>query len=895
MHGRFLKPVTLVYEGQDPEHPTKIHKTATFISLPVFTTESPRRHVTTRHHEIHPVRGLLQSRYRLESTKRREKEQVITKTEAHKKAKKDHVVHVPQMWAIVINKYTIITCAPLDVSALRGDTIQLLAYSQAQLNEATWSVHFTDASGNVFYLPLRFCKTWFGLVKQIAEDCLEDDEFHLIRDQLLKQGPLYKLVTEDGTRVTADSWALMVEKERTEIIRLRLIDKEKTSTKLLITCCDEDGNEYPQDSDVSSEAASIFSIEEENSCTSESSIESVSEFKDIGLAVEKLKSLRNQLHEAEDLTDSKRVKALKDQKIPSLEEHLLNLTAESVYQEMPEKAVDPRLASLDSPVIDENSRGSAHTLPGHVRFRGADGYSYLQDQSKPRSRSRSRRRPNIYGKGDARSRSAYDLSTTDRPREGRPRLGIRTQSSREAYHPNGLVYPPAPREDSRDRDYRRAHSHIHSSRLDPRLQSYKFGEPTVLQGHRLAKSARARWDSVRTRVLTGSGFDTYGTPVSPTTEIYYKPSEKQLARSRWEFLRNKILEGADLGQGKKPESGNDENQPSSPRVRDKFANAMKSFISDRESLTSRRGSDIPVTLGSHGGKNIPKSSKKVAFDKSQPDNQPSVLKKLIQAAKNESPTKGKIETPSLATNVTVQNGAKEVEDLPIFLWSTPYKPIDVPDMSNTSSKPSTKRPTRLSDVAENETQASGKPDNDTAQTPTTTRNDEFTLYTVLSSMHNYIIESKKVSPEYVNLYKKTVDKAGSEVDAVIGVLEKDLDEFSRQSEDTGSPDPDGEDPYPWNLVEVERLRRVRDLRSTTFNLAKNILYAFVPEGYETSVLSKYWGALHTILHTDVSLAHSPLCSPLITGIERRRTGLCDITLAGSIQSNTKHPDGRTHG
>lgn len=65
-------------------------KTAIFVSLPAFLTECPRMHTTSRDLEGDPVRALLQSRYPLESTDRRDKMQVITH---HSDV--DHVVIVP--------------------------------------------------------------------------------------------------------------------------------------------------------------------------------------------------------------------------------------------------------------------------------------------------------------------------------------------------------------------------------------------------------------------------------------------------------------------------------------------------------------------------------------------------------------------------------------------------------------------------------------------------------------------------------------------------------------------------------------------------------------------------------------------------------------------------------
>ena len=80
VHGWCLKPVTLVYYGEDHDDTSKtIGKTATFVSLPIFWLDSLPQDSLEQDSPSHPSRALLQTRCRLESTRRRDKEQVITK------------------------------------------------------------------------------------------------------------------------------------------------------------------------------------------------------------------------------------------------------------------------------------------------------------------------------------------------------------------------------------------------------------------------------------------------------------------------------------------------------------------------------------------------------------------------------------------------------------------------------------------------------------------------------------------------------------------------------------------------------------------------------------------------------------------------------------------------
>lgn len=307
VHGRYLKPISRAYDGEDADGESEYNRTATFISLPVFTIEPPRRHVSGKDFEGHPVRGLLQTRYRLESTFRRDKEQVITKG-GHDDYK-GAIIQVPQVWALLINRHTLVTCANLDMTSLRGNTIKLMSYSQAQSDKATWSMHFTDTSGRTSYLSLRYSRTWLGLIKHICDDTLTSDR-SLIRDDLLRNGFRFKLITSHNEGVTADSWPRLIEEKRSEMIRLRLIER------VIVTELNADCNE------VGSRLAWPVSSWTFNDSDHVSDI--------ISGDIHKLQSLRAELEDAFDRGDSTKAELLRGKIIPTLEERIIDLIVESM-------------------------------------------------------------------------------------------------------------------------------------------------------------------------------------------------------------------------------------------------------------------------------------------------------------------------------------------------------------------------------------------------------------------------------------------------------------------------------------------------------------------------------------------------------------------------------------
>lgn len=851
MHGRYLKNITIVYNGEDIDHVSREQKTVTFVSLPIFTTDCPRRHTSTKEDHVHPVRALLQSRYRLESTRRRDKEQIITKTSPNTHTKQDHVVHVPQIWALIINKYTIITCAPLDPSVLRGNTIKLMSYADAQSDEATWSVHFTDAYGHNFYLPLRFCRTWFGLIKQIAQDCLHD-EYGLVRDQLLKNGPLYKLVTNDNVAVTAESWVQMVEKERTEVIRLRLVDNETLSNRHLITYYDQDWNEMEYESDASSDTSSVFTPDEDGSDTTESSTLSLPNFDEVAPAVEKLRQLQAKLQEAKSKDDPKMVEIISDHLIPSLEDQILELTAEDLGLDTPPRERAQKQTRMIIPDYYEQRRGSAHQLLGSPITSPTDEEVYVARSSlRARSGSRTRSRvfrpehSGLYRRNNGYSLSAYDLSTSG------PTLSERSSRSRVGHMDNmsGVT--------SRSRHVFDEYAFPPRSSARSRPQSLKIQSQQV--------PAKSRWDAVRSRVINGSSLSTFGTPVSPTNDIYYKPSDKQLARSRWEFLRNQILSGADLSQKSDKFDGKEEREPASPRVRDKLATAMRAFVSDNDSLPSRRASETTNVHISNRSKSQEKEKRKVVFEKLNQEAKPK-LKKLIKLARKESASLPTLATLPSRTNMSAPPEPKETQDLPIFLWSTAHKPADSDQLAKTPQTVSASESPAMDEIN------TEKPLEPTTTTTTTTKVDEFYLYTILSGMHSHLKKPKKVSPEYASLYEKTVDKAIADLVSSMAALKETKSRDYNAVEKVGNVSPK----FVPSKITFEdtpnALTPLNNSKLAIFELAGKILHSFVPEGYDAPVVSKYWGALHQILEQGVCMHAQLLLMQLYAdfGTERRR-------------------------
>ena len=874
VHGRYLKPITLVYEGEDPDlsashrpEERPAGKIATFVSLPVFMTCIPKRHTFTKEFEGHPVRALLQSRYRLESTKRRDKEQVITKTTSIRDqlAHENHVVHVPQIWALMINNHTIITCAALDASILRGDTIKLMSYTKAQLDEATWSVHFTDARGQDFYLPLRYCKTWFDLVKQITDHCLHD-EYSFIRDQLLRNGPVYQLVVaSDGSLVTADKWSKLVEETKTEVIHLRLVDKESLDSRLLVTYYDNEGNEVIIDSDNSTDTSSTSSSDDdddddddrEDIDASEPSHSNGTTSSDMSRVIRDLRRLRAKLQGAESKGNAKKVEDLKRHKIPALEEKLLELTATGL--------------NLESSAEEDDRRKTKVIVPGPHNHRHYAGHRIDHDsplsptekhraRTRPRSRSTSRAR--LVKGATAFSGSTYDLSMEESSARGRP---IQPWAVHSRDHSG-----------SRSR-YFRSVDYEATSRARPRLRSHMPNPHSLSRASTLSTHSRSRWDLLRSRVRDRQ-LPGLRPPLTDSNDIYYRPSEKQLARSYWDLVRSSVIDGGiyklrDAEDAKKKEVI-DRAKASTATTNDKQMGSLGSLkkLSDVPDRLRKDSSTIsPLTinppaslippktqgvsakgiLGANQGGTDPAKPKKVLFSKDNLQGKPK-WKKLIKLAQEESTMLPTMTTSSTARDNSSPISAHLAGDLPIFLWSTEHQP---PERGHLVSKA-----TQSPNIAETPSSLQKSAD-ELKQTILTSKTDELILHAVLAEVHIALKKPKKGAPEYAELYEKTAEKTYADVVSSVNAIrnarinttdgaaaeEQKVNTLFSKSRRASVAFARRQSESSRSLVSMSGRDDLGSVKVEVFDLARAILLAFVPQGYEAPVIFKYWGALHILL------------------------------------------------
>lgn len=179
--------MTVLGQGPDPNDDSNSGvRRVLFVCMPVFSLEPRGRHAYDRSSLGHPVRGLLQWQYRLESMADRDAKQVTAKSNP----KSDKLVCISHVWALVIGKgilhqmftatmlaihllitqrlckadlclVTILTSSPLDFDALCRNTLEIRSYSVALQDKECWCVQLVDTEKSMFYLPLGSCQTFY--------------------------------------------------------------------------------------------------------------------------------------------------------------------------------------------------------------------------------------------------------------------------------------------------------------------------------------------------------------------------------------------------------------------------------------------------------------------------------------------------------------------------------------------------------------------------------------------------------------------------------------------------------------------------------------------------------------------------------------------------------------
>ena len=183
--GSFLTPLTLRYDALDDSR-YGFDKCCIFLSFPYFDIHTPRPTKGFKKGDIrHPMRTLLQSRYRLNSTAERDKMQCIrvlkgVASEGYLQRVKslighgaaqvtEDLIYVPQLWSVITGVDHLITTGPVSDRMLQGPSIKFVddAVAGGLRKCSLVRIAFINrGKPETLTYPIEQCSCWFGLLNK---------------------------------------------------------------------------------------------------------------------------------------------------------------------------------------------------------------------------------------------------------------------------------------------------------------------------------------------------------------------------------------------------------------------------------------------------------------------------------------------------------------------------------------------------------------------------------------------------------------------------------------------------------------------------------------------------------------------------------------------------------
>ena len=805
----------------------------------------------------------------------------------------------------MINNYNLITYAPIRFNELLGKTIQTKPYLKASVDSTTLDLfffdvqgnafnftdlHFTDLQGKVSCVPLALCQTWFGLVKHIVEDCI-DDEFDLLKEELMYEllngGSAFQLVAEEDFLVTMESWLQVLEK-KTGIINMRLVDHHGRLKSLLVTHIKGKAHK----SGVASDASSVImedrgddatepppeSISDGTSDTTLSSTaSSTAEGKSKNLA-NKLYGLQAKLQEAKTQVDWERVLALSNE-IPSLETRILEWTAENLRLELREKGDVFEEDEATSTASSGRRRGpqlASVVTSSRTSIDGALPKSGSSSRSGSRSQSTSSF-PNCEQLISARdpTKASEVLRIAKQPSV--TRSCRRNVSPAQNISYNSSFGPLRSSALSREHSYVSPRSWAPLQPLSCQQSRWNTRKLHESSGEYLARvspqnlSSESRRNIKRSGVLSDRNENSRG---SRGFSVYNEKdrgkldSDNRPGRTR----NNNISQPPALrNHAQGPNQGSDDiigetSRYDTPADR---ANKLPAVVADWLRLPKTvRAPPAPSDTVDNKEIHMEQSA---MFKNQQNDGalknlhngaRPA-LRRLVNLVHKATAHFSHLNAGEKSADPPTLFIAKDTESVPIFLWPTKQKP----------ASPQVNVPRTYSvEQEENPTLFSAKLGDKAEESLNVSKMKEQVLQTLLAEVHNSLMkprDPRKLSREHAMFYEGTVGRTAIEA-AILGPPESH-ENNEQISESTKLTTPmkqgrmervDGDD--------SDRMMTAREssgpsagthppgshslqLKSNVFSLAGKMLHAFVPPGYDDPIISKYWGAVHKLLRQDVLL------------------------------------------
>ena len=245
--GKFLTPMALRYDSLDSSK-YSADKCCIFLAFPYFEIRKEQtKQIILKHDQVHRMRSLLQSVYRLNNTVERDKTQSIRMLSKKKltsciKAEegdlsdisrngKEELIFVPQLWALVLGLDRLMTLGSISDISLQGRNFKLREESDTTKKKRCSLVRIRFKNQrrieDLTY-PIEQCASWFGLANKQQQ----------IRGILTKQrensDPRNYKLEINGVVINASNWISVQRSTQNEVLDLWMETPKQRGPKVSV-------------------------------------------------------------------------------------------------------------------------------------------------------------------------------------------------------------------------------------------------------------------------------------------------------------------------------------------------------------------------------------------------------------------------------------------------------------------------------------------------------------------------------------------------------------------------------------------------------------------------------------------------------------------------------------
>ncbi|KAJ5415211.1 hypothetical protein N7465_003906 [Penicillium sp. CMV-2018d] len=202
----------------------RTEKSAIFLRLPYYSTQKIDTAQSFRK-SAHSTRSLLQYFYNLESTRHRDLQQVVRKSGVFPKG---HIVHVSELWAVIVNFQFIITSAPIPLMDGASPSLEIMSPPTSQSSPPS-NICVINTDQRVFFFPVELCKTFFAMRDKIFRYCLPKEDQgcnydnHRYGDGRHEVACDFTMFTQDKVPIRAEDWTKLTASCASTLLRIHIV------------------------------------------------------------------------------------------------------------------------------------------------------------------------------------------------------------------------------------------------------------------------------------------------------------------------------------------------------------------------------------------------------------------------------------------------------------------------------------------------------------------------------------------------------------------------------------------------------------------------------------------------------------------------------------------------